>query len=112
MAVGDRVDQFKALARQSARALFDQNDSFGRLAAVQVFMLAGDTLVTISLAGSLFFSISPHEAKSKVFLYLVLTLAPFSIVAPFLGPLIDRSRERPARHGRRSRPSAGRPCAR
>jgi hypothetical protein len=55
-------------------------------------MIAGDTLVTISLAGSLFFSISPTEAKSKVLLYLLLTIAPFAIVSPFLGPLIDRSR--------------------
>jgi len=55
-------------------------------------MLAGDTLVTISLAGSLFFSISPTEAKSKVLLYLLLTLAPFAVVSPLLGPLIDRSR--------------------
>ena len=55
-------------------------------------MLAGDTLVTLSLAGSLFFSISPTEAKSKVFYYLLFTLAPFAIVSPLLGPLIDRSR--------------------
>lgn len=92
MAVGDRVDQFRALARQALHDLFDQTKPFGRLALVQVFMLAGDTLVTISLAGSLFFSISPTEAKSKVFLYLVLTLAPFAVVSPLLGPLIDRSR--------------------
>ncbi|MHB8219324.1 MAG: MFS transporter [Acidimicrobiales bacterium] len=92
MAVGDRVDQFRALARQALEDLFDQRQPFGRLALVQVLMLAGDTLVTISLAGSLFFSISPHEAKSKVLLYLVLTLAPFAVVSPLLGPLIDRSR--------------------
>jgi hypothetical protein len=92
VAVGDRVDQFRALARQALADLFDQREPFGRLALVQVFMLAGDTLVTISLAGSLFFSISPHEAKSRVFLYLVLTLAPFAVVSPLLGPLIDRSR--------------------
>jgi hypothetical protein len=55
-------------------------------------MLAGDTLVTFSLADSLFFSISPHEAKSKVLLYLLLTLAPFAVVSPLLGPLIDRSK--------------------
>jgi len=92
MAVGDRVDQFRALARQALRDLFNQSEPFGRLALVQVLMLSGDTLVTISLAGSLFFSISPHEAKSKVFLYLVLTLAPFAVVSPLLGPLIDKSR--------------------
>jgi hypothetical protein len=92
VAVGDRVDQFRALARQALADLFDQREPFGRLALVQVLMLAGDTLVTISLAGSLFFSISPHAAKGRVFLYLVLTLAPFAVVSPLLGPLIDRSR--------------------
>ena len=92
MAVGDRVDQFRALARQALADLFDQRDPFGRLALVQVLMLAGDTLVTISLAGTLFFSISAHEAKSKVLLYLLLTLAPFAVVSPLLGPLIDRSK--------------------
>ncbi len=55
-------------------------------------MLGGDTLVTISLAGSLFFSISPDAADHEVLLYLLFTIAPFAIVSPFLGPLIDRSR--------------------
>jgi hypothetical protein len=55
-------------------------------------MTAGDTLVTVSLAGSLFFSISPEAAKNKVLLYLLLTMAPFAVVAPLLGPVIDRSR--------------------
>lgn len=54
-------------------------------------MMAGDTLVTVSLAGSLFFSVSPTEAKGKVLLYLILTIAPFAVVSPVLGPLIDRS---------------------
>ncbi|HEV2428111.1 MAG TPA: hypothetical protein VGS61_07825, partial [Acidimicrobiales bacterium] len=49
------------------------------------------TLVTISLAGSLFFSVSPTEAKGRVLLYLLLTIAPFAVVSPLLGPLIDRS---------------------
>ena len=55
-------------------------------------MLAGDTLVTISLAGSLFFSISPQAAESKVLLYLLLTVAPFAVVSPLLGPAIDANR--------------------
>ena len=80
------------MARQARNDLFDQSKPIGRLSLVQVAMLAGDTLVTLSLAGSLFFSISPTEAKSKVFYYLLFTLAPFAIVSPLLGPLIDRSR--------------------
>lgn len=54
-------------------------------------MMSGDTLVTISLAGSLFFSVSPTEAKGKVLAYLLLTIAPFAVVSPILGPLIDKS---------------------
>jgi len=90
--VGTRVEQVRVFARNGLKTLFDQSDPFGRLSLVQVLMLAGDTLVAISLAGSLFFSISPSEAKGKVFLYLALTLAPFAIVSPLLGPLIDRTR--------------------
>jgi MFS-type transporter involved in bile tolerance (Atg22 family) len=87
-----KIEQFREMARQARNDLFDQSTPIGRLSLVQVAMLAGDTLVTISLAGSLFFSISPTEAKSKVFYYLLFTLAPFAIVSPLLGPLIDRSR--------------------
>jgi MFS family permease len=51
---------------------------------------AGDALVAIALAGSLFFSISPDAARTQVALYLVLTMAPFALVAPLIGPWIDR----------------------
>ena len=53
---------------------------------------AGDALVAVGLAGSLFFSISPDAARSRVALYLVLTMAPFAVVAPLLGPMVDRQR--------------------
>ena len=80
-----------SLARASAQDLFDQSTAFGRLALVHVLMMAGDTLVTVSLAGSLFFSVTPTEAKGRVLAYLLLTIAPFAVVSPILGPLIDRS---------------------
>jgi hypothetical protein len=79
------------LIRAAVSDLFDQGTAFGRLALVHVAMMAGDTMVTVSLAGSLFFSVSPDEAKSKVLAYLLLTFAPFAVVSPILGPLIDRS---------------------
>jgi hypothetical protein len=78
--------------RSSLADLFDQRKPFGRLALTHVLMTAGDTMFAVSLAGSLFFSISPTAAKDKVLLYLLLTMAPFAVVAPALGPLIDRSR--------------------
>jgi hypothetical protein len=90
--VRERGDQFRRLARSAVRDLFDQRRPFGRLALTHVMMTAGDTLFAVSLAGSLFFSISPTAAKDKVLLYLLLTVGPFAVVAPALGPLIDRSR--------------------
>ena len=54
---------------------------------------AGDALVSFALAKTLFF-VSPAEARGKVLLYLLLTLAPFAVVSPFIGPLIDRYAQR------------------
>jgi MFS family permease len=92
VAMSPRIEQFKDMAQQALRDLFDQANPMGRLSLVQCAMLGGGTVVTISLAGSLFFSISPTAASHKVLLYLLFTLAPFAIVSPLLGPLIDRSR--------------------
>ena len=65
---------------------------FTRLARVHAFSVSTDTLVTVSLAGTLFFSIPSGAARDKVALYLLLTMAPFAVVAPLVGPAIDRSR--------------------
>jgi hypothetical protein len=81
------------MARAAIRAVFDQSHPFGRLAAVHALQAAASALVAISLAGSLFFSISPHAAQSRVLLYLLLTIAPFALVGPALSPLLDRGRE-------------------
>src|ERR1019366_1765238 len=76
MGVRERGDQFRRLVRTSVDDLFDQRSPFGRLALTHVLMTAGDTLFAVSLAGSLFFSISPTAAKDKVLLYLLLTMGP------------------------------------
>ncbi|MGQ0744914.1 MAG: hypothetical protein ACT4OS_11375 [Acidimicrobiales bacterium] len=52
--------------------------------------VAGDTLVTVALAGSLFFSISPEAARGRVALYLLCTIAPFAALSPLVGPTLDR----------------------
>ncbi len=77
--------------RARGRAAASQS-AFSRLAVVHILAVAGDTLVTMALAGSLFFSISPSAARGRVALYLLLTVAPFAVVAPLLSPVIDRSR--------------------
>jgi predicted MFS family arabinose efflux permease len=51
---------------------------------------AGDAFVTVSMAGSLFFNVSPDASREQVLLYLVVTLAPLAVLAPLVGPLVDR----------------------
>lgn len=46
--------------------------------------------MTIALADSLFLSVSPDAARGKVILFLAVSMAPFIVVAPLVGPLIDR----------------------
>jgi MFS family permease len=86
---------FRRLRRWNSR---DGAGASGLAALVETHALqsAGDATITVALAGSLFFSVPTHEARSRVALYLLITMAPFAIVAPILGPLLDR-----LRHGRR-----------
>jgi hypothetical protein len=65
---------------------------FRRQLQVHLFHAAGEAAFAVSLAGSLFFSVSPGAARPRVLLYLVLTLAPFVVVSPFAGPVVDRLR--------------------
>jgi len=51
---------------------------------------AADALVDVSLASSLFFSISADASRQQVLLYLVINLVPFTFLAPLIGPAIDR----------------------
>jgi hypothetical protein len=53
-------------------------------------MMGGDAAMVIALADSLFFDIDLDAARSRVLLFLVLGFAPFLVVAPLIGPLIDR----------------------
>ena len=85
-----RWARFTRLVRNAVHDLFDQSEPFGRLALVHTIFSVGTTMVTISLAGTLFFTISPEAAKGKVVLYLLLTITPFAVVAPALSPLLDR----------------------
>jgi MFS family permease len=51
---------------------------------------AGDAFVAVALAGTLFFSASVDQARGKVALALLVTMAPFAVLAPLIGPMLDR----------------------
>lgn len=64
---------------------------FVRLARVHGLSAAADAMIAVALAGSLFFEIDPDAARWRVLLYLLFTIAPFAIVGPFIGPVIDKA---------------------
>jgi hypothetical protein len=65
---------------------------FFGLAAVHNVSGAGDALVTVALAGSVFASVSLNAARGRTALGLLCTVLPFAVVGPFVGPAIDRMR--------------------
>ncbi len=48
--------------------------------------------MVVALADSFFFDVDPAGARSKVLAFLLVSFAPFLLVAPMIGPLIDRVR--------------------
>lgn len=83
-------------ARRAAEAEGAGESGLSRLIQMHFFNTAGDAAVAISLAGSLFFQVPTGEARGQVALFLALTMLPFAVVAPLLGPFLDRFS-----HGRR-----------
>jgi hypothetical protein len=63
---------------------------FARLSYTHGCSTGADAFFAVSLAGSLFFNVSVGAARPRVIVYLALTLAPFLVLAPLIGPLIDR----------------------
>ena len=76
---------------QSREALPGQSP-FARLALTHALAIGADTLVAVALAGSIFFSATLAAARPKVLLYLGITMVPFAVVAPVIGPALDRTR--------------------
>ncbi|MCW2843793.1 MAG: major facilitator superfamily 1, partial [Nocardioides sp.] len=83
-------------ARRAARAEGAGDSGLFRLIEMHAFNTAGDAAVAISLAGTLFFQVPTGEARGQVALFLGLTMLPFAVVAPLIGPFLDRFS-----HGRR-----------
>jgi hypothetical protein len=54
---------------------------------------AADMFVTVALAGTIFFSASVDQARGKVVIFLLVTMAPFALLAPFIGPALDRMQQ-------------------
>jgi MFS family permease len=85
--------------RQARRATHAEGagaSGLSRVIELHAFNGAGDAAVAISLAGTLFFQVPTEQARGQVALFLGLTMLPFAVVAPLIGPFLDRFS-----HGRR-----------
>lgn len=79
-------------ARRFTHAKGAGESGLSRLLELHAFNTAGDAAVAVSLAGSLFFTVPTDEAHGDVAQFLLLTMLPFAIVAPLIGPFLDRFR--------------------
>lgn len=70
--------------------MWASDDPLDDYALVHLASAAGDALVAIALADSIFFSLPVGEARTRVALYLGLTMAPLAVAGPLLVPLLDR----------------------
>lgn len=68
------------------------SSKFQQLALTHAAMMGGEAAMVVALADSFFFDVDPNGARTKVLGFLVVSFAPFLLVAPFIGPLIDRVR--------------------
>lgn len=93
VAIGSRA----ANARFQRFSRADGADASGlaRFVEMHGINVAADAALTVSLAGTVF-AMPVDEARGQVALFLLLTMAPFVVLAPLIGPVLDRFR-----HGRR-----------
>ena len=63
---------------------------FARVARTHAASAMADAMVAASLAGSLFFTLPADGARVPVLRYLLITMLPFAVLSPLVGPLIDR----------------------
>jgi len=83
-------------ARRAAGAQGAERSGLNRLIELHACNAAGDAAFAIALAGTIFFAGATSEQRGPVLLFLGLTMLPFAVVAPLLGPFLDRFS-----HGRR-----------
>jgi MFS family permease len=81
-----------------AAATADGADRSGLTALTYAVMgnYAVDAALAVALANTLFFAAATAESTGKVLLYLLITVAPFAVIAPLIGPALDK-----LQHGRR-----------
>jgi MFS family permease len=79
-------------ARRMSRASGAGESGLYRVIELHAFNAAGDAALAISLAGTLFFQVPSGQARGQIALFLGITMLPFAVMAPLIGPFLDRFR--------------------
>jgi hypothetical protein len=73
------------------KRMWRSDNAIDRYALCHMASAAGDTLLAISLADSVFFSLPVGEAQWRVVAYLGLTMVPLAVAGPLLVVPLDRA---------------------
>lgn len=95
-AVGRMAGRGRRRIHRATHAEGAGETGLAQLIELHAVQSACDAIIAVALAGTLFFGVPVGEARGRVLVYLLLTVAPFTLVAPVVGPVLDRFR-----HGRR-----------
>ncbi|GGL21399.1 hypothetical protein GCM10011588_40380 [Nocardia jinanensis] len=79
-----------ATFRRAAEADGAHKSGLTALTYATMANFALDAAIAVALANTLFFASATAESKTKVALYLLITIAPFALIAPLIGPALDR----------------------
>ena len=80
------------LPRRMFHAEGARESGLAQLSYTTVANFSIDAMLAVALANTLFFSAATAESRTNVALYLLMTVAPFAVIAPIIGPALDRLR--------------------
>jgi hypothetical protein len=85
------VRAFQGLVTHPLKRMWTSADPIDAYGLNHMTSVAGDTLLTISLADSVFFSLPVEESRLSVAAYLALTMLPLALAGPLIVPILDRA---------------------
>ena len=85
------VRAFQGVVTHPLRRMWRSQDPIDAYALNHLTSVAADTLLAISLAESIFFSLPVDESRVSVAEYLLLTMLPLALAGPLIVPILDRA---------------------
>jgi len=86
----------RAAQRRLTHAKGAAESGLSRVLELHLVSTFADTLIYTALASTIFFAVPTEAARGRVATSLLVTMVPFVVLAPLIGPLLDR-----VPHGRR-----------